>query len=346
MTDTNLMRIASEDFNQTRIVSECHVNDEEVYCGLFYNRPSKLLTMAVSAAMLLIDMAMVQGMIWYERYGTDHNRTLMNKLFASVCWVVFAQDCFTMLDNFRYWYGPLPETVCLLLILAKISGNSMILLFYDAILITKYIMIFKLKNPGALNDEFWYRFLNVWICAVSVIYDSSRYILPGKMTFSYYTCSGIGPPENQDRPKRGSNMVETISLVVYILISVRILIHKRVSKIGPLQNSPTITSRFRSYILTDLDQTTIASLSSNFYIVFFLALYFSVSMKLRAMSYQDFNVYPNYLYLYFHQLLWTPIFTFGACALYYTSHPPLRNTVFRELRSYLGLEKTTWITCN
>ena len=346
MTEANLLMMANQSLNQTQLLSECPLSYEAVYCGLFQNRLSKLLAMTLSVSLLVFDMAMVQGLIWYEHYGTDNNRTLMNKLFASVCWVVFAQDCFTMLDNFRYWFGPLPQSFCLLLILAKIIGNSMILLFYDAILITKYILIFKLKNPGALYDEFWCRYLNIWICMASIIYDCTRYILPGKPTFSFFTCSGTIPGLDQERPKRGSNMVETLSLILYIAITVRILVHKKVTKIAPLKESTTLASNFRNYILTDLDQTTIASLTSNFFVVFFLALYFYMFLKLRAMSYQDYNVYPNYLYLYFHQLLWTPFFTFGACALYYTTHAPLRNTVIRELKSQLGLEKSTWITCN
>ena len=90
---------------------------------------------------------------------------------------------------------PLPVSFCFVHIVMKVVGKSMMLLLLDAILVTKYVLIFWLKNPGAVNDEFWCAFINIWVAVASVVYDTARFLLPGKQTFSYFTCAGklIGP---------------------------------------------------------------------------------------------------------------------------------------------------------
>jgi hypothetical protein len=70
-------------------------------------------------------------------------------------------------------------------------------------------------------------------------------------------------------------------------------------------------------------------------VVFFLILYIYLFFKLKSMHHLDFNLYPNYLFIYFHQLLWAGSFTFGFCILYYCTHRPLRLTVIRELKTFI-----------
>jgi hypothetical protein len=112
---------------------------------------------------------------WYEHYGIDNFGTHMNKLFVFVCWVVYCQICIPLLDIVCYLTWPLPTSFCLAVTLMKIIGNSMILLLFDAILITKYALIFWLKNPGVINDEFWCRFINYWVIMANTLYDTTRY---------------------------------------------------------------------------------------------------------------------------------------------------------------------------
>jgi hypothetical protein len=38
-----------------------------------------------------------------------------------------------------------------------------VLLFFDGIILARYVYIFRLKNPAAFPDDFWHRFLNTWI---------------------------------------------------------------------------------------------------------------------------------------------------------------------------------------
>jgi len=62
------------------------------------------------------------GMIWYERYGSDKKRILINRFFSSVCWTGI--ELFTLvipLDIARYIFGPLPPPICLFQLIHKVS---------------------------------------------------------------------------------------------------------------------------------------------------------------------------------------------------------------------------------
>jgi len=72
----------------------------------------------------------------------------MNKLFASVCWLMFGELFIPLFDIVRYLTRPFPTSICFVHLLIKVIGNSMFLLYFDAILIAKYFLICRLKNPG------------------------------------------------------------------------------------------------------------------------------------------------------------------------------------------------------
>ena len=57
------------------------------------------------------------------------------------------------------------------------------LIIYDAIILVRYIFIFWLKNPMAVNDDFWSSFLNVWIVGASAIVNYVHGFLPGLKYF-------------------------------------------------------------------------------------------------------------------------------------------------------------------
>ena len=323
----------NETLNLSTVLAVCNTTNEEIFCGVFENRTSKFIAMAVSTILTLLNIVLLFGMIWYERYGSDNHRTLMNKLFASVCWTAIAHNAHTIVDVFRFLIGTRPPSLCYIQTFLKVTATSVYLLLYDAIIITKYILIFWLKNPGAVNDDFWCIFINYWVCIASVLYDATRFILPGKMNFSYYICSGTSPTSELEIPKRGGTVAENFTVTLYVVVMIRIVIHKR--SLTGLPTRHSAVSRFRVQDLLNLDKTTIATTSTNLVILFCFAFYIYFYAKLKTMNYLSYNLYPNYLFVYFHLLLWTPLIIFLACSLYYIRHEPLRQTLLREINEYL-----------
>jgi len=66
-----------------------------------------------------------------------------------------------LLDIFCYSAGPLPQMMCQFQLFLRSIIKAMIVLFYDAITLSKYIFIFWLKNPTAVKDNFWSLFINI-----------------------------------------------------------------------------------------------------------------------------------------------------------------------------------------
>jgi len=83
-------------------------------------------------------------------------------------------------DILRYFYGPLPHTFCVVSTVVIGSVFLQILLFITTIVITKYIFIFHLKNPTALDDKFWLTFLTLWIRIFAYLSQITAYFMQGK----------------------------------------------------------------------------------------------------------------------------------------------------------------------
>jgi hypothetical protein len=60
-------------------------------------------------------------------------------------------------------------------------------------MLDRYVIIFWLKNPSIINDDFWSFFLTLWIGMASFTTEFTRYFLPGKQAFAYYLCTGTDP---------------------------------------------------------------------------------------------------------------------------------------------------------
>jgi len=282
--------VTNDSLNLATVIASCNMTNEEIFCGVFENRPSKFVAIAISAILTLLRTFMLLGMIWYERFGSDNHRTLMNKLLSSVCWAAIAHNLHTVLDIFRYIFGARPTSLCYLQTYIKVTLTSIFLLLYDAIIITKYVLIFWLKNPGAVNDDFWWRFINAWVCLASLLYDGARFMLPGKMNFSYFICSGTSPTSALEMPKRGGTVAENSTLALYVLVMVRILIHKKGELGIPTRRSAV--SRFRVEDLVNMDRSTIATASSNLVVALIFALYIYFYAKAKTMNYLNYNLYP------------------------------------------------------
>ena len=59
----------------------------------------------------------------------------------------------------------------------------------SSIMIVKYLSVFHLKNPGAIKDDFWSLFLNIWIISSTLTVNGVNLILPGRFASLYEVCT-------------------------------------------------------------------------------------------------------------------------------------------------------------
>lgn len=118
-------------------------------------------------------------LIWNEGRGPDsHKRTLVNMLVSGLSWSIAEFLIFVILiDILRYFYGPLPHELCL--VKGIMSGSIILqtLLFLTAIVTTKYIFIFHIKNPTAIDDKYWKVFLTTWIRMFAYLCQMSAFTI-------------------------------------------------------------------------------------------------------------------------------------------------------------------------
>ena len=89
------------------------------------------------------------------------------------------QKAFSNPISNRFLYGPLPGPICSLVMYLKNVVTIQTMLFLDAILISKYFLIFKFKNPLGFCDDFWTRFISIWIVIGSHLLQFVGDFFPG-----------------------------------------------------------------------------------------------------------------------------------------------------------------------
>jgi hypothetical protein len=142
----------------------------EYFSGLFENRPSKISFVLISFIIDIFNIFLAYGIIWYDHFGLDIKQNLMNKLVSSVCWAAIVDvPMIHLFEIPRYFFGPQPAIFCFIQSVLKNAYKWQILLLLDASILSRYIFIFWLKNPSAVQDGFWSVLMNIWIAGFSLI---------------------------------------------------------------------------------------------------------------------------------------------------------------------------------
>jgi len=309
---------------------------EAVFCGLFDDRPAKVITVTIAFLLTILSIAMYYSVIWYEHYGTDNNRTLVNKLLTSACWIIIANLTICSTDIIRPMVGPLPKEFCIFQAVSKNILKACLTLCFDAIVLTRYVIIFWLKNPTRLHDEFWSCFINFCIFISCTIVYLTKYMLPGKWYHYIYTCAGITNSEHdKDLPYKLTSLIEIPTVLLYVVISVRIAIYKRSDQAQQKSNIRWIFQK--SFYLNFLDKEEIAGNLTSFLFVLGFLLHFIVGRKIHTGKLSDLNLYPNYLCVYFHHILAQPVMALIGILSLDNRHPPMKEKIKNELRNSIGL---------
>lgn len=132
--------------------------NQGIYFSGFYElRTSFWVTISLSFFLCIVCWILSLGIVWYEKFGNDHKRTLMNKLVSSIfCTAIIELPILQLIEAFRFLHGPLSETFCYFLTTMKNSFKWQILLLLDLCIGSRYMFGFWLKNPGAVKVRLFY----------------------------------------------------------------------------------------------------------------------------------------------------------------------------------------------
>ena len=220
------------------------------------NHFQKLISLSLSSFLTIFCIPLFYSFIWYEHFGSDQRRTLINRLFAFL-WKIFIfyhiviRVCEMAYSN----VGHFPQWFCLIYSLLKGACASAVLLTIDAVTMTRHIFIFRLKNPGRVEDEFWSTFLSMWILGVSLIMHFVWFSLPGVQPIYFYICKGDFTAAEQELPSKSRLFLVVlviISVVINAVVLCKIKIYKwkeKRNKIVTTINSQILDKSFLSDLL-------------------------------------------------------------------------------------------------
>jgi hypothetical protein len=298
---------------------------------LFETRPSQTAVLILSFIFTLLFCLLCYGAIWYDEQGSDHNLTLMHKLFYIVFWIAISSlPIIQVMQVSIQLFGPFNQSLCFLIILLKNIVRTDILLFLCANIIARYILIFHLKNPLAVVDGFWCVFISLWIFGFGLSQNFVLYYLPGRQPTNYFICSGIDPTPFLSLPQKAVGRTEIFSFVIHFLIKSRILYFKRINREGYAGGNQNASNG-----LFNLDFKSLADFTTNILIILAFASLALLNMTVSSMTLTEMNKFPNYIIVYVFQLLGPCLLSFSVCLIYYLRHQALRVAVFKLFTSLI-----------
>jgi hypothetical protein len=264
------------------------------------NNPYKIIFLVISIFGILVGPPALYSAVWFEKYGSDNKRTLINMLFSMTSWTCIGFIIFVQIpETLRYIYGLLPYFICYTSIAMRGSFVCMFLLYIDASIITRFIFIFCLNNPAAFNDDFWFKFICIWIQGASLISQWTWHFLATYQPLSFYICTGEDPDQMLKNRPKVYGIVELFSLALNLLLYLKIYRYKKRS---PIQ--PQTQGRFvKGLILRDVEKQSITTLANNALGILYFGISMIVAIKINNTKPEDLNKYPNNLLAHYRSLV-------------------------------------------
>ena len=307
----------------------------DYFNGLFENKPSKIVFMTASIVIMLVCVVLCYSIIWYERFGIDAKRTIINQLFSLQCWTAIQFIFFiTLLEWLRFMSGPVPKLLCWFHLIIKNWIVTKILLIQTGIIVSRYACIFWLKNPSAFNDEFWCQFINFWVNIFSFIPHFVFASLPGRTHVGYHICIGSNPALDNMLPPKFNFIHYVIgfsSLAIHIPMSIRIYWYKHKRKVAVTD----MATNQQNFLQKTMESQTLANFTTLTFSMVLWALLGFLFVQYSQVEPKNFNQYPEYLLVYWIQLVNTPLSFVILLILCFMRNAQMRNVMLREAKDCL-----------
>jgi hypothetical protein len=314
------------------------VNVNETTFTAFYEwSPSKIIEILLSILSIFLVTPWLMYIIWYERYGDNHRRTLINQLVASqfYYWVfynLFGQS----LDVAITAFGPFGSQLCYIqLCIREVVGFQLIQL-YTYIFTIKYIYIFVLKNPSGVHEEFWCVFINIWSLLMNCITEFVHQFMPGRNVPKFYICTGRFDNSLINEKVKINyvlNFYLILALIWYFFAAFKI--HKYKKHIEGITTVSVVVQDSKTKLALLLKDTFNASLV-NLAMIAATFLLLSVFLIIRAyFSSLDPTSFNQSLFIHmylFHDHGAIVLTLVCVVIIYYSRNSVMRQTIFREMK--------------
>lgn len=286
-------------------------------------------SVAAAVVGVVVGPPMLIGIIGFERFGSDKKRTLLNMLTTTVCWInIWLLVIVRTLEILRFCSGPLPAVLCCFKVSLKFFLVCSMALALDAVVVTRHVYIFWLRNPAAFKDDFWHRFAAIWITTCSGILTVIGFSGSGCQSLAFRICTGTQIVANEpDLPSVLLGAVVMVSILLHVVVKVRVRIYESKAKVFP----ETGLIFYKTSFIKEMKNTELTSFIANLICFVIMALAVGSSIAMKSLTTENINLYPNYLLVLFVHLVAPTLFVFAFTAFLYRKEA-LRRFLLEELK--------------
>ena len=310
--------------------------DLDYFAGTYENQPFKIVAVALSIVGSLILLPFLLGIVWNERHGSDEKKVIINNIIALLAWSLFVYISVVQpLEILRNLYGPLPVCFCFWFHVLKNTLTQQLSLLLDAVIIIRYLFIFKLKNPGTFQDGFWTVFISIWTFLFCLISQWLLLYLPGNKPLTIWFCSGSDLSNKQPLPTK--NMLIRVVLICSFTLLLLMLI--RIEKFRRKDHIPvTWWGNQKVFFLSAIEDKLMSSYLIYLMVIVNMVIGNALVIKINSLPPYKANFYPNNLYVITFQLI-SPIEIAGSMVMvYYLQHRRLTATLIKEFKELFGMQ--------
>jgi hypothetical protein len=292
--------------------------------------PIKILSFFVCTINVVFIPVLMWGVIWFDKYGSDQKRTLIDRLTSSMATVAMELTyVIQMTELIRFTSGPMPKVFCFFKTIARATFQDEILLFMNAMAISKYLFIFHLKNPFAFQDEFWCFFINTWVRAASWLINIVKCLSAERQSINYYICTGEDPTKDFKKPAKTTGIIGILSVLIHIFVFIKIQIYKMSNPNFGANNGSFINDKY----LADLKTQAVEFISVNVINTLVLGLFLISVSYLSRLEPEKLCQHATFLYVHYLIALSGTLTVFYI--MHYVHYKQLRNFVFCEIKEFL-----------
>ena len=306
-------------------------SDGVVITEPFQNHPSKIIALLISFLLTVIVNPFLYQIIKYE--SDQHYRTLINQLLSVVIYVVMGSTIFQVILHYRFTFGMVHTIFCDFDMFFKSCVAMSVFLLLDYICIVRYIFVFHLKNPAASQDEFWLRFIVIWIFAFTFVTNVVCAILPGTNPNFYYLCLGKVPKGHDyldAKPNVPLLVCLFLTIMLHACVAVRYQIHKYKDTTRTLTAQQSVTT-------LKINKSSIVNFATNCAAVVYLYIVSYVPNRINFTDPVEYNKYPEYLWLYAFSIYLSSLNQFFVLFVLTSKNAPLRNFIKRQISEVLKI---------
>jgi len=309
-----------------------------IFEGVYEMRLSKIIGIFISIVNIVILSPAIYFVIWYEKFGINHNtRSLVNQFASSGCWTALIYNILAQTTEVLIAIiGLVSKPICYLHTLLKIVLVIQYTWQAISMSVIKYLYIFVLKNPSGQSDDFWCFFINMLITFHGLLSQTVFLYLPGKNPYFYNLCIGEDPTSIRETK---INYSLHLSIIILCFIYFYVLLKKyfyNSEEVFPTishqigHNNQSMPSTIGNIVKTML--ANFITLATTLIAVFPLIF---TSLILNATPAEKLSTYPYYHFVQFHLHI-CPFLGTGLLVIsYYFSNANLRSVAFRKLKDLL-----------